>query len=505
MKILASAALVALTAGLAAGVAAQTRGSRVAAEVFSSTVGPDRCVQVQASQFGANNATGTWVPAANGLPAFCEVKATLNPVPGSAIGTVYRLPENWNGKVLGLGGGGWAGNVTIQAASEGLKKGYATMSTDAGHVSTGNVWDATWASNPEAFKDFSYRGVHEMTVAGKKLVRAYYTRGHSKAYFQGCSTGGRMALMEAQRYPLDYDAISAGAPVYSWQVQTSAVLRNNAFAKNNGGFTAGDLKLAQSAAVKQCDAADGATDGLINNPRQCHFDPGVLQCSGAKNDSCLAPAQVAALRSVYEGTRGPDGQWAMLPMSRGGEPGWTAFVGTNGSGRDASYSALETLFPLAMGHPVTLTAFTPADVRTLRATAMGRMYDAADPNLRPFFAHGGKLLLWHGENDPGPSPVATADYARQVLAKGGSRAAQNMRLFLLPGVEHCGGGPGASPIPLLDTIDSWTATGRAPMSLVGAKADNSVVRLQCAWPEVAHYKGNGNVNNPANWSCTRGA
>jgi feruloyl esterase len=502
MKILASAALVALTAGLAAGVAAQTRGSRVAAEVFSSTVGPDRCVQVQASQFGANNATGTWVPAANGLPAFCEVKATLNPVPGSAIGTVYRLPENWNGKVLGLGGGGWAGNVTIQAASEGLKKGYATMSTDAGHVSTGNVWDAAWASNPEAFKDFSYRGVHEMTVAGKKLVRAYYTRGWDKAYFQGCSTGGRMALMEAQRYPQDYDAISAGAPVYSWQVQTSAVLRNNAFARNSGGFSPADLKLAQSAVLEACDGADGAKDGLINNPRQCRFDPAALQCTGAKTASCLAPAQVAALRSVYDGVRGPDGQWAMLPMSRGGEPGWTAFVGTNGSGRDTSYQALETLFPLAMGHPVDLAQFTPADVRTLRASTMGRMYDAADPNLAPFFAHGGKLLLWHGENDPGPSPVATADYARAVLAKGG-KAAQAMRLFLLPGVEHCGGGPGASPIPLLDTIDSWARTGAAPQTLVGAKPDNSVVRLQCSWPTVARYKGTGNLNSPASWSCVR--
>ena len=225
-----------------------------------------------------------------------------------------------------------------------------------------------------------------MTVAGKKLVRAYYARTPDKSYFQGCSTGGRMALMEAQRYPADYDAISAGAPVYTLQVQTSSVLRNLAFARNNGGFSPADLKLAQAAALNACDAQDGARDGLINDPRQCRWDPAELQCTAGKNASCLAPAQVAALRTVYDGTRGSDGQWALLPMSRGGEPGWTAFVGTDGSGRDASYGALTTLFPLALGRPVDLAGFTLADVTALRATPFGKMYEAGDPNLAPFFA-----------------------------------------------------------------------------------------------------------------------
>ena len=502
MRVVASLALtgiaVALAAGVTAGVGAQTRAPRPAASALG---GAQRCAAFTASALGLSGASATYVDAASGMPAFCEIKGTLSPVARSSIGVVYRLPDAWNGKVLGLGGGGWAGNLTLQAASEGLKKGYATMSTDAGHAAT-TVWDASWSSNPEAVKDFSYRAIHEMTVAGKKVAAAYYARTPDKAYFQGCSTGGRMALMEAQRFPADYDAITAGAPVYTLQVQTSAILRNQAFAKNGGGFSPADLKLAQDAAVNTCDAQDGVRDGLINNPRACSWDPATIQCTDAKTASCLAPAQVAALRAVYTGSRGPDGQWAMLPMNRGGETGWTAFVGTAGTGSDMSYGALNVLFPMAMGHPVDLARFGAADVAALRATQFGRMYDAADPNLAPFFRRGGKLILWHGESDPGPSPVGTVDYAtavgRQVPA-----ANQQMRLFLLPGVGHCGGGPGAAPIPVLDALDSWVNGGPAPASLVGAKPDNSVIRPQCAWPNVAHYRGPGSPNDPASWSCVR--
>ncbi|MEO6151935.1 MAG: tannase/feruloyl esterase family alpha/beta hydrolase [Croceibacterium sp.] len=494
MKLLASVALAALATGCTAQRAAPATG----AEAFPLAVAPARCAATTAAMLGGASAGGTWVPAAGGNPSYCEVKGTLSPASGSTIGVVYRLPEAWNGKVLGIGGGGWQGNVTLQAATEGLKKGYATLQTDAGHVAGPSVWDTTWAGNVESQKDFSYRAVHEMTVAGKKLVRAYYARMPEKSYFQGCSTGGRMALMEAQRYPADYDAISAGAPVYTLQVQTSSVLRNLAFA--GAGFSPADLKLAQGAALAACDVQDGLKDGLINDPRQCRFDPAPLQCTGGKSDSCLSAGQVTALRVAYDGIRGPDGQWAMLPMSRGGEPGWRAFVGTDGSGSDASSIAVQSLFTTALGRPMSLATYRPLDVPAIRNSAFGKWYEAGDTNLAPFFARGGKLLLWHGENDPGPSPVGTADYARAVLAKGG-KASQNMRLFLLPGVEHCGGGPGASPIPLLDTIDGWVATGAAPMSLVGAKPDNSVVRPQCAWPKVARYNGAGSANDPASWQC----
>ena len=467
---------------------------------YPAVAGADACAAVTPAMVGATSASGKWVPAAEGLPAFCEVTATLSPVAGSTIGTVYRLPASWNGKVVGFGGGGWAGNVAVQTAAEALRKGYATLQTDGGH-SGGSVWDTSWATNPEALKDFSYRAVHEMTVAGKKLVAAYYDQPHRRAYFQGCSTGGRMALMEAQRFPGDYDAISAGAPVYTLQIQTSAIQRNQSFAKDNGGFTPADLQLAQNAAVKACDAQDGIADGLIADPRQCRWDPAEIQCTGAKTDSCLAPAQVAALRTVYEGARAPDGEWSMHPLSRGGETGWSAFIGTNGSGSDLSYSALETLFPLALGRAVDLRNFSMAEVQALRRTAFAEMYEAKDADLRPFFSRGGKLILWHGESDPGPSPVGTNDYVKAVQSRAPAEAARSLRYFLYPGVGHCAGGPGADQVELLDALDNWVEQGKAPEILIGTKRDGSLTRPHCAWPNVARYKGAGDANNPANWQC----
>jgi len=499
MRILASVALAALAAGCTASQADEGPGA--AAGSFPVLADANRCALVTRSMLDAYSASGKWVEEAGGLPGFCEVTATLSPVEGSTIGVVYRLPASWNGKVLGFGGGGWIGNIALPTASEGLRKGYATLQTDGGHP-VGNVWDNSWAADPEQAKDFSYRAIHEMTVAGKKLVSSYYSQPHRKAYFQGCSTGGRMALMEAQRYPDDYDAISAGAPVYTLQTQTSAVLRNQTFAKNSGGFTAADLQLAQTAALDACDAQDGLKDGLINDPRQCRWDPAAIQCTGAKTDLCLSAPQVTALRTAYEGIRAPDGEWAMLPMSRGGEAGWAAFVGTASAGPDATNGGgLGGLWPLIFGtRPLDLAAMTLADVQQVGRSEFAGWYEAKDPNLAPFFRSGGKLLLWHGESDPGPSPVATNDYVRAVLARAPA-ASNQMRYFLYPGVGHCAGGPGADQVRVLDALEAWDETGQAPDVLLGTKANGALSRPHCAWPNVANYRGSGDANDAASWQC----
>src|SRR5690606_22561771 len=247
---------------LAAACTSQTADAPSSAS-FPALAGADRCAAVTPAMLGATSASGKWVEEADGPPGFCEVTAPLSPVPGSNIGAVYRLRACGNGKVLGFGGGGWIGNIALQTASGGLRKGYATLQPDGGHP-IGNGWDYSWAADPAKAKDFSFRAIHEMTETGKKLVAASYGQPHRRAYYQGCSTGGRMGLMEAQRYPDDYDLISAGAPVYTLQTQTSAVLRNQVFARS-GGFSAADLQLAQSAALKACDADDGLEDGLIND------------------------------------------------------------------------------------------------------------------------------------------------------------------------------------------------------------------------------------------------
>jgi feruloyl esterase len=496
MRLLASVALAALAAGCTSSPADD--GPRAAS--FPALAGADRCAAVTPAMLGAATASGQWVEETTALPGYCEVTATLSPVRGSNIGVVYRLPASWNGKVLGFGGGGWIGNIAVQTASEGLRKGYATLQTDGGHP-IGNVWDNSWAANPEAAKDFSYRAIHAMTVAGKKLVAGYYNQPHRRAYYQGCSTGGRMGLMEAQRFPDDYDLISVGAPVYTLQTQTSAVLRGQTFAKPGASFTTADLQLAQTSALNACDAEDGLKDGLINDPRQCRWDPATIQCTGAKTASCLAAPQVTALRTAYDGIRGPDGEWAMFPMSRGGEAGWAAFVGTSGGPDPTNGGGLGGLWPLIFSdRPVDLPGMTLADVEQVRRSEFARWYEARNPNLSAFFRSGGKLVLWHGESDPGPSPVATNDYFRSVLAVAPAASGQ-ARYFLYPGVGHCAGGPGADQVDVLGALESWDDTGRPPEVLLGTKRDGSLTRPHCAWPNVARYRGSGDANDPASWQC----
>ena len=434
---------------------------------------------------------------------FCEVSATLSPVAGSHIGVVYRLPHQWNGKLLGLGGGGWAGNVRLAAAAPGLARGYATAQTDGGHPGTG-VWDTAWTSEPQAVTDFAWRAIHEMTVAGKELVRLRYGRTQAKAYYQGCSTGGRQGLMEAQRFPDDYDGIIAGAPVYTLQVQSSAILRNRLFGGGNG-FTVATLKLVNDAVLKACDKADGAADGILADPRRCAWDPATLACAkgATATASCLTAGQVATLRKAYAGERAPDGSWAALPLQRGGEMGWSRFIDAAGTGVDTTRGGgMMGLKDLLFGtRAIDMTALTAADVPSARASAFAKSYEAADPDLRRFMAHRGKLILWHGWSDPGPSPINTIAYYDQVRGKDAKSSAANVRLFLNPGVEHCGGGPGADQPDTLTALEAWIEQGKAPAIVLATRADKSLSRPLCPYPSRPRYDGNGDLALAASFRC----
>jgi feruloyl esterase len=488
-------------AALVVGCAAETEEE---APVEIAKVDASQCAAVDAGTLGAAEASATWVAAnaEEGLPAYCEVIATLRSGEGSNIGVVYRLPEQWNGKILGLGGGGWAGNVTLETAREGLKEGYATAQTDGGHEST-DPWDNDWAESPQARTDFAYRAIHEMTVAGKELVAAFYDRAHDKAYFQGCSTGGRMALIEAQRYPTDYDAIISGAPVYTLQVQTTAILRNNLFGEPGASFTDEELTMVSRAVLAACDRDDGLEDGVIGDPRQCDWQPSTLQCAQGKSGDCLSVAQVKALEAAYAGIRSSDGNWAMFPLSKGGEASWPMYISTGGGEDVTNGGGLMTLWNNVMtGRPVAFGNFNKdRDVQALRTSTFAEIYEAKDPDLSEFFANGGKLILWHGESDPGPSPVGSNDYAEAVLAANGDTTSASFRHFLLPGVEHCRGGPGADLVDWLAAIDTWHSSGHAPNTLTATKADGSMKRRICAWPQTARYDGEGDPNNIENWRC----
>jgi len=481
----------------------------IAAPASAQSTDAARCSAAgNASAFGAASASARWVEAdaATNLPAYCEVSGTLSPVPGSSIGVVYRLPANWNGKLLGIGGGGWAGNVTLGAAAEGLKAGYATAQTDGGHPSP-EPWSNAWVNTPDAATDFAWRAINRMTVAGKALIRSHYGRAQSRAYFQGCSTGGRMALMEAQRFPEDYDGIIAGAPVYSLQVQSSAILRNNGFAR--GAFTEAHLKLVNDAVLKACDAKDGASDGIVGQPRACAWQPKALLCKpGQAAASCLSAAQVAAVGTMYAGIRGPDGSWAQFPLSKGGELGWSRFINVAGTGNNqANGGGMIGLSSVLFGErKVDFGKLDPnIDVPEARASAFAKAYEATNPDLSAFFTKGGKLILWHGESDPGPSPVGTLDYAKGVAKSDTRDAAASLRTYMLPGVEHCRGGPGADLVDWLGALDAWVDRGQAPGTLVATRADGKISRPVCVWPQVVRREGEGDPDAAASWSCVASA
>jgi feruloyl esterase len=501
VSLLVSAGVSALAAGLG-GLAISA-----APQAALAAAAPDACAAMAApgslEQTTVSAARMVAADSAKGTPAFCEVTAVISPAPGSSIGVVYRLPDGWNGKLLGLGGGGWAGNVRIEAASEGLARGYATLQTDGGHATTG-PWDTAWASNPESVTDFAWRAIHLMTVVGKQAAAKYYGKAQSRAYYQGCSTGGRQGLMEVQRFPDDYDGVIAGAPVYNLLVQTTAVIRNGIFNSAGSGFTEDQLNLVNKSVLGACDAQDGLADGIVTDPRACGWDPGELQCKpGAAAGSCLTDAQVSALRGLYRGVQEIDGRTAAWPLSKGSELGWSRFISISGSKGDPTRGGgLAGLSGPILGDPnFDMTKFNPdSDLARVMSSGFAKAYNADNPAIGAFSARGGKLLMWHGWYDPGPSAVGTIRYYDHV--RGSDPGAQDsVRLFLAPGVYHCGDGPGPDKMDLLGAIDAWVQTGKAPDTLLATKIGAKISRPLCPYPATPHYKGAGDPDEAASFEC----
>jgi feruloyl esterase len=431
-------------------------------------------------------------------------------VPASRIGVVFRLPANWNGRVLGIGGGGWQGNVTLQGAQAGLNRGYATLQTNGGHDAPAGggfaaAFDSSWAKdNPQGVADFSWRAVHLTSVIGKQVAARYYAKPLELAVFQGCSTGGRMALMEAHRFPDDYSAIVAGAPVFNLGVQTAGLVKGRLFTTPKTALSDGQVKTITAAVLDACDGLDGVKDGVITDPRACKWDPGAIQCKSgqAASDACLTVEQAGALRRAYADVRGSDGKVVVYGLARGGEPGWGVFV--------ALRPAPGAGAPAPGGNPLNAyiygdanydeARFDPArDTAKVRSSAFAKEYESDDPDIRPFLAKGGKLLLWHGLSDPGPSPYATTFYYEQVKRTAGADSA--VKLFLAPGVSHCGGGTGASSFDTLAAMDDWIATSKAPEVIAASNPKLEFTRPLCAWPALAFYRGSGDPKDASSFAC----
>ncbi|MGH8264551.1 MAG: tannase/feruloyl esterase family alpha/beta hydrolase [Steroidobacteraceae bacterium] len=447
---------------------------------------------------------------ASGVLAHCEIIGYIAPVAGSRIGVVYRLPDAWNEKLIGLGGAGWAGNLRLDSAIPPLARGYATAQTDAGHAGTG-LWDTDWSAKPQAVTDFAYRAVHEMTVLGKALIARYYGRVESHAYFQGCSTGGRQGLMEVQRYPADYDGVIAGAPVPTLLTQVTTLQRNLTLAAPGAGLGPEQIAKLHAAAIAACDAQDGLVDGIITDPRSCTFDPGTVACdSAAPSSGCLAPAQVTAARTLYDGIRTADGRMAAYPLMRGSEMSWSPFIKVvpeADPGAGASGANISGMRALIFGNRnFDLFGFNPEKYLALvRSTPFAKAYEAASPDVAAFVDRGGKLIVWQGFDDSGPSPIESIEYfeaVQQSLGPKVSTLSSPVRLFLAPGVEHCRGGPGADLFDPLRALEDWVERKSAPESMNATRTDGRISRPLCRYPGLPRYKGAGDPNDAASFNCS---
>ena len=444
-----------------------------------------------------------------GLPPYCEVTALISPVPGSKITAVYRLPQQWNGKLLGLGGNGWAGQLAVslpptitgpgRTASLGLPRGYATAQTDGGHPGT-DVTDVSWMSgNPDAVTDFSHRAIHEMTVLGKLIVAQFYGQPAAKSYYQGCSTGGRMGLIEVQRYPEDYDGVVAGAPVYSLLVQSSSAVRDQFFKKPGAAIPGEQIKSLNASVLAACDAADGLKDGVVTDPRRCRWQPKVLACKpGDAADQCLTPAQIEAMNAAYTTVRTRDGVVGHYGLTRGSEANWAPILYTSPGTRFTLNGDIRGLAPLMFpGQAYDQKSFDiERQQAALHRTPFAAEYEATSADLSKFFVRGGKLILWHGLNDPGPSPFATIDYFERAR----KTSTANLRLYVAPGVGHCMGGPGADTFDPLTAMERWVETGEAPKTMIATNAAAGIERPLCEWPKLPYYR-RGDPAKASSFAC----
>jgi len=437
------------------------------------------------------------------LPAHCRVSITLAPSSDSRIAMELWLPaENWNGNFLAVGNGGWAGNIERGAMAAGLSRGYAAASNDTGH--TGG--SASFAlGHPEKVVDFGYRAMHEMAVQSKVVIQAYYKRAPRLSYYQGCSTGGRQGLMEAQRYPEDFDAIVAGAPVYNQiHLNESQVARQVAMLRDPSRLVpANKVALFANAVIAACDEQDGVKDGIVSQPRSCRFDPSTLACKAGDAPDCLTQAQVASAKSAHAPVTTKAGALVYPGHSPGFESGWR--IPTPG----AAINPLFADMPRYIGRQDPNWDALSFDLDTDLALAIKNagFIEASDPDLSRFKARGGKLLLYHGWADPGPAPENTINYYTSVVNKlGGGKQDDWMRLFLLPGVGHCGGGVGPDQADYLGAIERWRDKGVAPNEIVATRSagrggQTPMTRPLCPFPQVAKYKGSGSTSEAGSFAC----
>ena len=436
---------------------------------------------------------------------FCRVVGILE----KEINFEVWLPRDWNGKFQGVGNGGLTGAINYPAMGTALAQGYATASTDTGHRTEQGPFEDEWLEgHPERLVNFAYRAHHLLAQTGKRVVAAYYGKPSARAYFSGCSSGGWEGLSEAQRYPDDYDGIVVGAPAINLvQVQSRGILVAQMTLKNPQGALTHELALKlAAAAVAKCDAKDGVKDSVIDDPRQCDFDPAELQCKSDTSKDCLTAAQVQTARVLYGPMKSSGGMQLYPGAAFGASP--LAELPPSSAQSKPGDAAITLMLPQKPSWDV--NTFNPDRDIPILEKQLGATLDAANPNLHPFEAHGGKLIMYHGWADPLLSPYNTLNYYDHVVqTMGGQQSTDGfLRLFMVPGMEHCRGGPGPDTFDAVASLDDWVEHGVPPERIVAARKgkDGKTVdrtRPLCRYPQVAHYKGTGSTDEATSFVCQK--
>jgi len=449
------------------------------------------------------------IVAATALPAFCRVAGTITPSKDSAIKFEVWMPTaEWNGKFVGMGNGGFAGSILYQVMGAPLSRGYAVAATDTGHE--GASTDASFAlGHRERLIDFAYRGVHEMTVRSKLIVEAYYGRSAKYSYWDGCSCGGIQAFSEAARYPADYDGIIAGAPATSMtHLQAIAVWRRQTIEASRGALEPpSKLAVLHKAVLDACDARDGIRDGVLEDPTRCDFDPRTLACKGDDDAQCLTQAQVRTVQTFYAPLVNPRSHAQIFPgLERGGESIWGDQAANGGMVAQSAYGRGAWLGDAVFQDPNWNYKTFDFDEGLARADQLDEGLMTLSPNLRTFFARGGKLLHYHGWSDPGISPRSSIDFFNTVMKAVGaeSNVRDSYRLFMVPGMGHCFGGEGPTAFDPIGAMERWVEEGRAPDRIIASRwTDGKVDRTRplCPYPQVADYKGTGTTDDAENFVC----
>jgi feruloyl esterase len=459
--------------------------------------------------------------------AFCRLEGIASPSPRSHVRFEVWLPmaSRWNGRLLGVGAGNVQGSINNVLLAIGLLRGFAVVATDNGHRSPGGIDGSGWAfGEPERIIDFGYRANHVATEAGKAAILLLYGRQQKYSYYYGCSQGGQKAMMEAQRFPSDYDGIVAGAPIYSWIGEiTFQAWGVRAFAEPAGSaITVPQMQALHEAVSKRC----GAENGLVMDPRRCDFDPATLQCPTKDGPACLTPAQVTAVRKVYDGPRMSDGTRIIAGASRSSEREWEQFyANVSADGSRGGGSFLGVFRNMVFEDPTWTLRDLDFDRDYLFAKRkLGKILDADSPSLDAFALRGGKLIVYQGWADQQIPPEASIEYRDSVVKRSTDAQVDNyFRLFMVPGMLHCflpPPGPNlvfqendSQEAPMtperdvLGAVQAWVEQGRAPEKFVVRIEDErrgitSRTVLSCREPQHAHYRSSGDPLDAANWQCT---